>query len=239
VQGPTDTSKIFTLGKRAGFIIIGASGLSAYKRGKLTRVYSLAGSVHKFYTNHPFQDDDPGWNALTQFLKKDFETTYQRNQKAIEVSPGASDDVVWEIDFLYLSNGNPVIEQILYHLDGTTELKTLPKKPYISGQTDVALSVLRPGQVPDARFSDLRGLHEIGLVWHDAAPEYPMNVTVHDALVFAHTFIRASSERMHLLNSGPELVGPTCDCVLMKKYSGIQWLQRAVDTRTAGLALPK
>jgi hypothetical protein len=238
IEGAKDVDKIFPVGQSTAFIIVGNEALSIPQNGNLKRVYSLAGSVRKFYSHHPFSGTNSGWNELAEFLKKDFETAYRDQRTAIEISPSATDDVVWEIDFLYLQNQKPAIQQIEYHLGGALDVAALPRKPYITGQTDVTLRILRPQQFHDSRFSDLWGQDLIRRVWNGFAAEYPANVTVQDALVFSHTFIRASAERMHLVNSGPDLVGPTCDCFLIGERSGLKWLQRSVDTRTAGLSLP-
>ncbi len=242
IEGPRDTAdKIFELNHDTAFVVSGSTVLSVSEGGDLKRVYTLAGSVKEFYAHRSFRDREAEWMELAAFLKKQFENAYARYHAAIEVTPGASDDVIWEVDFMFPSNRAPIVKQVLYRLDGTVTQAYLPIRPYIAGETAVSLRILRPQQFPgfpDPRFSDLYALDQIARVWNFSAPTYPGNVTVEDALVFSHTFIRASSERMALLQDGPNLVGPTCDCMLMKKRTGFQWLQRNVDTRNSGLSLP-
>jgi hypothetical protein len=236
------SDKIFKVSAQAAFATSGAEAISIPIHGKLKKVYSLSDSVRNFYAGHPFRNDESEWDQLLSFLKAKFEEAHRDFYTAIEVSPGSTDDVVWEIDLVYLSNGKPASMQLLYRLGGKTERNPLDFKPYIAGETEVTLRILRGPQYPgypDARFSDLYALREIARVWAFSAPEYPRNVTVHDALIFSHTFIRATAERTHLLKAGPELVGPTCDCALMKNHSGFLWLQRDSDTRTSGLSLPR
>jgi hypothetical protein len=167
VEGEKDADKIFTLGESAAFIIVGNAALSIPENGSLKRVYSLAGSVRKFYRDHPFSGTNPGWNELAAFLKQDFETAYRDQHSPIEISPGATDDVVWEVDFLYLPNLKPAVQQIEYHLGGKLDVAALPGKPYITGQTDVSLRILRPQRFPDPQFSDLLGQDVIRRVWNE------------------------------------------------------------------------
>src|SRR6266536_4996443 len=49
VEGPKDTDKIFALNRRAGFMVVGVARLSITGVGAQTSVYSLSGSVQRFY----------------------------------------------------------------------------------------------------------------------------------------------------------------------------------------------
>src|SRR5437773_2426507 len=131
------------------------------------------------------------------------------------------------------------MKKVAYHRRATITVEPLAEKPYIAGQTAVILRILRPCQYPDNRFSDLWGDVQIARAWNAFAPGYPGNVSVQDALFLAHTFIRASAERMHFVTNDPALVGPTCDCALLRNGSGFQWLEKSRDTRSPGLALPR
>jgi len=238
VEGAKDADKIFALNDEVGFVVVGAAGLSVPNLGTLKPVFSLSECVKKFYTQHHFRDNASDWSELTHFLKKSFETAYRENNATIETSPGAVDDVVWEVDFLYSTGRSPAVKQILYRLGGQTRVTSLSETPYIAGQTAVALRILRPTQLSDNRFSDLRGDANIARAWRSSAPGYPRDVTVEDALILGYTFIRASAERMQFISNDPNLVGPICDCAIVRKGSGFRWLHRMVDTRTSVLALP-
>jgi hypothetical protein len=156
-EGPKDTNKIFALNRRVAFMVVGVARLSVSTPRALAPVYSISDSVQGFYARHKFVNQDSGWRRLASVLKQDFEDAYRKYNAPIEGSPGTTDDVVWEVDFLFATNRTPAVKQILYHSGGETTLNSLPEKPYITGQTAVSLRILRPQQYPDARFSDLRG----------------------------------------------------------------------------------
>jgi hypothetical protein len=237
VEGPSDNAeKIYKLGDSALFVVDGVSEL--LNPSTLKREYSLTDSVRQFYAKRPFKDTPQEWEALKSFLKNSFETSYRERGTPIETLPGSTDDVAWEVNFVYHSNRAPVIKQIEYHLGGAVTEQSLPQEPYITGQTDVVLRVLKSKQFPDTRFSDLMGIVQIERAWNHSAAGYPENVAVQDALFSSYTLIRASAERMHLLNK-PQMVGSTCDCALIGKPSGFSWLKRNFDTREARLPPPQ
>jgi hypothetical protein len=107
----------------------------------------------------------------------------------------------------------------------------IPGRPYITGQTQVVLRILKRKEAPDVRFADLWNDATIARVLNFTAIGYPDNITVDDALFVAHTLIRASIERMHFVTSDPNLVGPTCDCALIRDEVGFEWLEKGFDVR--------
>ena len=234
VEGEDDhADKIHQLSPSAAFVISGVESLSLLEpsAGKLRTVFSLATSVQAFYKKHGSVDADLMWDQFADFLKSDFESAYRTHNTPIESTPGSQDDVVWELEFLYLRHRQPTVKQIVYRLGGTVTVSPLPERPYITGETAVALRILRPQMYPDQRFSDLWGNAQIYRAWNFGVGGYPANVSADDALFLAHTFIRASNERMHLIVDGPNLVGPTCDCAVLSNASGFRWLERNRDTR--------
>jgi len=238
VEGATDTDKLFSLDNKVGFAVIGDVMLSVENHGKLTPVFTLSESVKKFYAERHFKDEDSQWTELTTSLKKSFEEAHLALGIPPYVSQEATDDTVWEVDFIFDGNGAPTVNLVRYHLGGQITVESGPQAVYINGQTQVVKRIFTPQQLTDDGFADLRGHAEIARTLNLAAPGNPSNVSVDDAIVLAHTFIRAISERMHLVSKEPTLVGPVCDCAIVRKGSGSTWLQRSVDTRAAGLALP-
>jgi hypothetical protein len=193
-------------------------------------LYSLSSSVQSFYSSHQ-SASHPDWIQSKATLKEEFEAAHLKHNVKIALSPAATDDIVWEIEFLYLKDGHPAIEGVRYHIDGAVEADDMPRRPYITGETQVVRRILKPRQYLDARFADLLN-NAMVRVFNFAAIGYPENITVDDALFVAHTLIRASFERMHLVTSDPNLVGPTCDCALVRDGVGFEWLEKGFDVRS-------
>jgi hypothetical protein len=120
---------------------------------------------------------------------------------------------------------------VLYHMDSTVTVDVLPEHAYVTGQTTVALRILKRRQYPDNRFSDLWNIPQIARVWDFTASGYPKNVSIQDALYFGHTLIGASYARSSSVEAGPVLVGPTCDCGIVRPGSGFKWLEQNRDAR--------
>jgi len=240
VEGAIDTDKLFMLDQKVGFTVSGDAMLSLEIAGRLKPVFTLSERVTKFYAERRFRDEDAQWNELKAFLKAGYEEAHLALHAPPEVSRESTDDVVWEVDFIFSTNGTTAIKLVKYHQDGKVTVEPGFQAVYITGQTQVVRRILTPRQLVDDGFDDLRnGSTEIARALNLKAAGYPTNVSVDDALVLAHTYILASSERMHLVSSEIPLVGPVCDCAIVRKGSGFEWLQRSVDTRKAGLAFPR
>jgi len=232
LEGEDDhADKIHQLSPRAVFAISGDESLLVPNADRLETVFSLTASAQSVYKRGGLCDTDQGWNQFANSLKTEYESAHRTHGAPIETTPGSQDGVVWEIVFLYLRHKQPTMKTVEYRLGGTVTVSSLPAHPYITGETAVALRILRPQFYSDQRFSDLWGNAQIYRAWNFGAEGYPANVSLDDALFLAHTFIRASNERMHLIVDGPNLVGPTCDCGLLSKASDFRWLERDRDTR--------
>ena len=168
--GPSDDAqKIFQLAPQIAFAISGHHEIvvpSADKR--LSVLYSLSSSVQSFYSSHP-SASHPDWKQLKATLKEEFEAAYLKHNVKTALSPAATDDVVWEIEFLYLKNGHPAIEGVRYHIDGAVEADDMPRRPYITGETEVVRRILKPREYRDARFADLWNNATIARVWNFTA----------------------------------------------------------------------
>lgn len=234
VEGPKDgVRKIHLLGKRAAYAISGESSISIIEAGKLVVRYSVADSVQHFFS-------DPRNSKLSLQVLQRFATTFsgefreahRRYNSKIQLPPDTTDDVVTELDFAYLDpHGSVIVDRFEYHITGKSTIEDSSGTPFVTGQTGVALRILRPREPYDARFSDLWGDQRIARVWLQGTSKYPTQPSVNDALYFAHTFIRATNERAKYLSNGPSMVGQTCDCAIIQPKAGVRWLEHSFDVR--------
>lgn len=233
LEGAKDgVKKIYFIGDTAGYAISGVDAISTIENSRLVPHFSVTHTVNHFF-------EQPANILLSHTVLQRFAETFAREFKdasdlynsKIQAPPGATDDVVTEIDFVYLNLLDAVeVERFEFHTDGQVTLDEFSGKQFVTGQTDVTLRIIRPQQFADVRFSDLLGDPRIGRVWLQGTPGYPTKPSVEDVLYFSHLLIKATHERSTYLSNSPVMVGSTCDCAIVEPETGIRWLEESHDT---------
>jgi hypothetical protein len=232
--GPVDTvTKIGVLRADAVYATSGSSAISVFENGFLVEKYSVQKDVSSFFREKSAKHLSL---ELIQEFAIEFSSNFTKASKLygtnMEASPGAADDVVSEIDFIYLdASGIEQMQVLLLHQNGTSTVEPFHGHVYVAGETNVTLHIIRPQQYFDNHFIDLLNDQRLARIWLQGTSAYPETPQLADALYSAHLLIRATAERNHYLSQGPSLVGVNCDCGVLRA-DGFKWIENNFDTRT-------
>jgi hypothetical protein len=234
IQGLSDDeTKIFELSSKSGFAIAGARAILSEK--DLSTLYDPTVVIRNYFADKDPNNLDAYWDDLQKTLLHSYNNYRLRGGPEFDTSMALPNHAIYTLLFFYVNQHNVVhVAKVEFRYKKETDgfLQT-EKVDYTEEELKrahvLATDLTKVISGTNQRFGDNRNS---ALVRRFRAGEDPRNISVEDGLGFSKLMIRVAHDRHSIMNSSRlQLVGPTCDCVLVNDRNGIKWLERNTDVR--------